>query len=49
MELATKILSRSESLDHAIRQATTLANCCHTAWDKRRYDNVLKIFEEMKK
>jgi len=48
VELATKILSRSKSLDHAISSAETLSRCCHTSWDMRRYESVVRILKEMK-
>lgn len=49
MELATKILTRSKSLDHAISHADTMAACCHTSWDRNRYEKVVDILKEMKK
>ena len=49
MDIAGKMLSRTKSLDEAIRLHEMMAYTAHMTWDRDKYTRTADILREMKK
>ena len=48
MDIAGKMLSRTKSLDDAIRYSEMMAYTSHCSWDHDKYKRVSSVLKEMK-